>query len=368
MKSNLRSDRYPDGGKSVSASHGLECVFVSLTGDCRLSCPGCIFHDFSRDFIEPGRRGECDGIRPMPLDVFERLITEMRNMSVRKLKFGFGDEPLLHPDVARYAALAGESGLDVGVTTSARSLAGDVSRELLDAGVRSIIVSLNVTDYSSIISGGDNRWVLENLSGLLHARKDIACSGRRVPTRILVGVIARRGVAKDIERLIKFMEDREMLFDGVIVNAFLERAAPGGGIMTRNPRRPLGQRKPCMSPCKELYLMADGRTFPCVPAAVEHAFMKSNCGPARQALAGGRAETWNLGSWPAFSLQELLEKSRELRRIHEEERFDEVELCRQCTAWCQHYPKARKKNACVVEETSFWTLERIVRDETENNG
>lgn len=342
----------------------IECVFLSLTGRCQLSCPGCLFNCMQSDLFRSCGGGEEEGF-PVSAYSFEKLLSEIKDMNISKLKFGYADEPLLHPEIADFAALANESGIDVGITTNGVALSPLLAEDLIQADVTSIIVSQGMVRSGSGVRGdcesiNNVTKAEEGLDNILVAR-DKRLTKKKNTTKIFAAIVTESSLCdvtvdgSGFDEVSCFIRKWEGVVDGIIINSFLQRSQPLGGIVTRNPSTPLPSRKPCLSPFKELYLMHDGSTFCCVPAVVDWLWNKE----AREKSGGYLS---SLGSWKKASLRELAYNSRrkKLQHAHQEARFDDVDLCRNCMAWCQHYPKTERKGAVLMEETSFWTFRRIV--------
>jgi len=347
-----------------SLADKIECLFLSLTGRCQLSCFGCLFNCTDTDLFRRADVGEKEG-SPVSPHSFKQLISEMTEMNISKLKFGYADEPLLHTRIADFAALAYESGIDVGITTNGIDLTPSLSEDLIRAGVTSIIVSRGMVQSRSEVRSVDESIesvtkAEDGLKNLLVAR-DKFLKKKKNTTKVFTTIVTEGGLCEvtacdgGLDEVSHFIRKWEGSCDGIIVNSFLQRSEPLGGIVTRNPRIPLPSRKPCMSPFKELYLMHDSSTFCCVPAVVD-------CLRDKASRAEKSGHLWNLGSWKDVSLRELAGNLRrkKLQRVHQEERYDDVDLCHNCMAWCQHYPKTESKGNVLMEETSFWSFRRMM--------
>jgi MoaA/NifB/PqqE/SkfB family radical SAM enzyme len=72
---------------------GPFCAFICLTSRCNLRCSGCRFHAPDME-QEPAEELE---LRDFPMDVFLRLLEELKRMGTRKMILSGEGEPLLHP-------------------------------------------------------------------------------------------------------------------------------------------------------------------------------------------------------------------------------------------------------------------------------
>lgn len=141
----------------MAASIPLEyplTVYVEPTNVCNLAC------DFCPQSLEDYevRAGYSEH---MPVELFSRLMEEIRVMKVRSLKLYFFGEPLMHPNIGALCRLAAMACDRVELTTNLIPLTPQKAEEIVHSGIHYIRVSW----YGTM----ENR-VLKNLRALKELR------------------------------------------------------------------------------------------------------------------------------------------------------------------------------------------------------
>ena len=122
----------PSGAALAGAAPSLaEPVFANLeiTTRCNLACAFC------------ARSASTGPARDMSLATFRRVL-DLLPHAYRVTLVGLG-EPLLHPGLPAMVAEASRAGRRVALATNALLLTGELSRQLLDAGLDAIVFSLD---------------------------------------------------------------------------------------------------------------------------------------------------------------------------------------------------------------------------------
>ncbi|WP_322798358.1 tungsten cofactor oxidoreductase radical SAM maturase [Thermoflexus sp.] len=170
----------------------LRKVYVEVTALCNLSCPICI-RQVWRD--RPGS---------MPWELFEELIHQLRAFpELRRVIFGGFGEPLVHPRIADMVALARTLGAGATLTTNGLLLDRGMARELLGAGLDTIVVSIDAAHLQAYrqagLADGLDR-VLDNIRGLRALARE---RGGLVPRIGLEFVLTRDSLSnlQDVPRL-----------------------------------------------------------------------------------------------------------------------------------------------------------------------
>ena len=140
----------------------LAKVYVEPTNLCNLECRTCIRNVWD----EPLGR--------MTRETFARIVEGLRAFSPTPTVFfgGFG-EPLAHPDIVEMVAQAKALGAPVELITNGTLLTEDLSRQLIEAGLDVLWVSLDGAtpeSYADVRLGAALPQVLENLAGFRDAR------------------------------------------------------------------------------------------------------------------------------------------------------------------------------------------------------
>ena len=122
----------PEGLLLRRADPPLTKLYVEPTNRCNLNCRTCVRNSWS----EP--------LGMMDMEVYHRLVRGLRSVeSLQRVSFwGFG-EPLMHPDIVEMVALAKGLGAQTQLITNALLLDRDISKGLVEAGLDSLVVSVD---------------------------------------------------------------------------------------------------------------------------------------------------------------------------------------------------------------------------------
>jgi MoaA/NifB/PqqE/SkfB family radical SAM enzyme len=167
---------------------------VEVTASCNLRCPMCLVA-----YREPV--GRVSGA--MPHAHFRRLVDEL---PLRRITLQGLGEPLLCPDLSAMVELAATRGIECGFNTNGTLLTPVRARQLVDAGVAWVHVSIDgatAPTYESIRIGARFERVVEHIRSLVDAR---ATSGGTRPEISLVTVLMRRNAA-ELPRLVELAAD-----------------------------------------------------------------------------------------------------------------------------------------------------------------
>ncbi len=173
----------------------LERVYLEPTNACNLTCVTCMRNIWQEP---PGW---------MSADTFERILVGLQNWNPRPIVFfgGFG-EPLSHPNIFEMVARARYIGAPVELITNGILLEAPMVEKLLQAGVRTVWVSLDGVSpqsYQDIRLGGYLEPVLDNLRSFQKMRAQIpGCE-----TTIAVSFVAMRRNIVDLPALLKLARE-----------------------------------------------------------------------------------------------------------------------------------------------------------------
>jgi hypothetical protein len=143
----------------------LRKVYVEPTNACNLNCRTCVRHAWD----EPEGFMEWDTC----VAVVEGLVEVAGSGTGGTLAFMGLGEPLLHPRFLDMVRLAKGRGLRTEVTTNALLLTPGLARELLDAGLDQLVVSIDGASaeaFGRVRSGASLEKVIANVRGL-HDRR-----------------------------------------------------------------------------------------------------------------------------------------------------------------------------------------------------
>lgn len=141
----------------------LRRVYVEPTSRCNLMCTTCIRNTWSEGFSD------------LPWGVYESLIDGLRNEPhLERVSFwGYG-EPLMHPRIADMVARAKGIGVKTQLITNGMLLDDAMADALIEAGLDSLVVSLDGPDpqsYEGVRTGANFDRVIANLRAMLRKRR-----------------------------------------------------------------------------------------------------------------------------------------------------------------------------------------------------
>lgn len=119
-------------------SRGPRLVQIGVTSACNYHCLMCPFHNPQADH----RHIEAQQPR-LSLEVFGRLVGDLRRMGTEAIDICGNGEPLTHPDIMEMVSLARDLGLRVTLATNAALLSAARARRLVDLGLPRMHVSIN---------------------------------------------------------------------------------------------------------------------------------------------------------------------------------------------------------------------------------
>ena len=165
-------------------------LYIEASSRCNLACKMCFRHSWVGE-----RFGDLDPA------VFARLMDDPVLSGTETVFFGGMGEPLVHPAIANMVALASARGKKVELVTNGTLLTAGKARELLNAGVSRIWVSIDelYENYGKIQIGSDFNLVLGNLEAFNALRAGI---GVRLG---MTAVVMRDNIAS-LRRIREFAE------------------------------------------------------------------------------------------------------------------------------------------------------------------
>ena len=168
-------------------------LYVEASSRCNLACKMCFRHSWIGE-----RFGDLDPA------VFLRVMDDPALSGTETVFFGGMGEPLVHPALAEMAALASARGKKVELVTNGTLLSEEKARELLNAGVTRIWVSIDelYENYGKIQIGSDFGLVLENLEAFNALR-------RGTDVRLGMTAVVMRDNIASLRRIREFAERYE---------------------------------------------------------------------------------------------------------------------------------------------------------------
>jgi radical SAM protein with 4Fe4S-binding SPASM domain len=278
-----------------------ESYVIELTNHCNIRCRMCNFHSP----IVSQRRPK--GF--MELSLVERLLREISGAGRERpwVALHGAGESLLHKDfvtILRKASLL--PNLNFGFLTNTMLLNAGMTEKILDTALSWIGFSIDGNDrekFEKYRCGADFEAVMKNAVGFIaRARKS------RPDIRIMVNMTMQDEMKNDVPEFVKFWIDKA---DEVSISPF----------------RPVGSRD------NEL-----ARTLPAVSRTPCH-FLSTMMVVYWNGDVGLCCEDWfndgKMGNLKSEGIEEVWNGRRfaGCRALHEQGRFDEVPLCRDCNSW-----------------------------------
>ncbi len=144
---------------------------VESTSYCNLRCTFCD----RQILVDRGMLGSMD------FDLFKHILDQFDDENkLWGVKFSYRGEPLLNPNIPEMIRYAKDSGvLDVYFNTNAMLLSEDVCRNIINAGLDRISISVDGVDkesYERVRIGADFDTVVENIETILKIRHELGSS------------------------------------------------------------------------------------------------------------------------------------------------------------------------------------------------
>jgi len=275
---------------------------VEVTNHCNLRCPMC-----PREISDRA-------VGKMPFELFARIVDEtVSHEHGVFLPQGFG-ESFIHPRFREMVRYAREKRLSrpFMLISNGTLLDEKNGRALINSQIDFLVLSVDGVDpeiYEAIRPGARLENVVANVEAFLRLRKEL---GSQLP-RVVLRMIKMEGTLDQEEAFRAFWEPRLDPGDEIVTSAY---QTWGGAVEDRGGSDPDEEdapekRGPCRMIYKTLQVYHDGR---CTPCCYDHECVM-DVGNVQEASI---REIWNG------------ERLREVRRLHEEGRIDEISICRGC--------------------------------------
>jgi MoaA/NifB/PqqE/SkfB family radical SAM enzyme len=295
-------------------------VSVIVTNACNLKCVMCPYHSpvirptHSTDFFKE--------VSTMEWSLMEKIANEVGPLQV-PVKIGNIEEPLLHPRIVDFIRLCREKGApSAHITSNGLLLTEDKARELLEAGLTSIFISIDGATQETYkrIRGANLEKVEQNVNTLLRLREEMD-----KPVQVMVSFIRNEGVTKEEEDM--FVAKWQNVVDGVMIYNLAEYVKGNARVAkineaTQTFMEEAGGRWTCLNPWQEIYLLPDGRVYYCCETVskLAHDNLVSMGDYHTQTIP----EVWNG------------EVFRSLRKALLYNQLDDWSACKDCGIWMAH--------------------------------
>ncbi len=279
---------------------------------CNLRCPICIMSLPRKEKLRWG-----DPSQKLGIETVKRLLDEGAAHGQAAVGLNGICEPLLSqdlPEIVRYARTAGM--VDVMFNTNGLLLEEDVSRELIQAGLTRLMISLDAATeetYRQIRIGSDLKKVTENIKRFVRLRNEMNARLPIVRVSYCVTSINEHELDDFIETwspIVDFFSIQH--YGNTFEGAY---AKDRSRLFPERHRYNPGQAPRCAQPWKRVMVRHNGDVIPC-------------CDASGLGLV--------IGNVHDRSLKEIWrgQTADHLRQMHKEGRYADHPICRQCmTKW-----------------------------------
>ncbi len=142
------------------------CLFLEVTNRCNLSCPTCQLG--TSEAYNGYNKGD------LTFEQFKKVIDQIPSLVYITLQ-GVG-EPLLNKDIMKMIKYCSSKGVSTYINTNGTILTETKSRELIEAGLQNLSISINSFDekiFAETRSGASINKVIENVKKFIDIKKEL---------------------------------------------------------------------------------------------------------------------------------------------------------------------------------------------------
>ncbi|MFH1091225.1 MAG: radical SAM protein [Pseudomonadota bacterium] len=243
----------------------------------------------------------------LDFDLYRKALMEGAAGGLCSVRLGLTGEPLLRPDILDFVRLARELKiLDIMLITNGLLLTPELSRELIQAGLTRLMVSVDALrpeTYRRIRRGGELAAVRQNILTFLDIRESL-----RLELPLLRVSFVKMSVnASEIEDFRYFWTGRA---DYISFQEYTNIIGSEETSYFSGARR-LAKTFRCPDPWQRMSLFVNGDLFPCCSDF-------GRLAPVANLNKVSLAEAW------------LSERAEYYRALHKEGRWSEDQICRRC--------------------------------------
>lgn len=313
---------------------------VVVSNICNLTCVMCPYH--GQQYRKEHKTDYFNHRVWMPWERMEAIAQECGRSRI-PVKMGNIEEPLLHPRIVDFVKCCRQHGApSVHITTNGTVMNPTMSRNLLDAGLTSLYVSLDAAHPQTYQDVRQRKLeeVINNIKGFLAIR-----NSNHQQCRVMLSMVRNPQVLQEEADL--FIESWLSQVDGVVIYD-LVKYINGGSRCDRLPDfvqeklKTAATRWPCLNPWQEVYILPDGNVTYCCEMLSKMAYEPIP----------------SMGRFPEESLDEIWagESFARLRKDLILNRLEQWNACRQCAIWMAHHSRSRLSDSRRITQNMICTI------------
>lgn len=296
----------------------IDRAVIEVNGGCNYTCQMC---------PQTEGRGK-DWLRKMSLVDFERIVAECAEHGLNVVNLEGSGEPTLNRNLPDYIKIVRKYNAKPFIYTNGFNLRGDFMKACVDAGLalaRFSIIGYNRLQYMNWMQTDAFNQVRDNALALKEYASDCIVASYHL-------ILNNDAVDYEVDQY------RKNFIDVVGSQAEIWKMHNWSGIYDSEYKRQ-GRRRTCGRPfAPDLTVRAGGT-----------AGTKLSVAPCCQTL--GRDAEADLGSLDNASLESVWngDRYRWLRKMHKEQRFDEIPFCKDCDFLYEDHEVLVWKNSDLVD-------------------
>ncbi len=278
--------------KKVIVPHSPITLEVEATNCCNEECRMCPRKFMSRPV---GHISEA---------LLKKIIEENKN-TLELINLFHCGEPLLHPDISKLISICHKANIKVQITTTGSLLTGEMSYALINSGLDMIVFSIDAVtkETYSHIRKANFAETVKNIENFIEMKRRLG----RGPF-VQVQIVKMEINSFEIKKFQSYWRKKA---DSVRIKPFYNTGDIASKLNYKIDEK-REKPRPCIMLWREPVVCWDGTVLPCCVDLIGQ---------------------YPIGNIQKDSLKNIWngEKIQEMRRLHIEGRYKEIELCRNCT-------------------------------------
>ncbi len=276
---------------------------MEINGGCNYKCQMC-----------PQSLGrEKEFLKKLPFDLFEKVVDDGMQYGLQTVTLHGSGEPTLNKDFPRYVQSVKDRGLQCISFTNGKKLTEKLSNELIAAGIdilRLSCIGYDLETYTKWMEGGDYNLVRANAKRFCTMTK-----GTDTEMHINNLIIDK----ENLEYEVRMYRENWGDYTGAFSEIWLMHNWADSDKIEINYHRK-GKRRSCGRPFAPLLQVRAG------------GLGSHRAGVVACCMVLGQDSKGVMGHLDTNSIEEVINSKeyQELRLAHEEERFDDIEVCKNC--------------------------------------